>query len=248
MQIITSYRPTMALSLGGSSPKRAPNYILALSRLLRTLQGGANRTLSDTVGLIQVGVGGHYVRVGKITRWVAGTITMPFPKHRFRFRLRTLLLGAALIAVTFGILRSEVVGRIQTEIDANDIIFRSGPSATVAFVCRTPHDARNVSETFDRSQFIATATEHARAAFPDVAKALCDTTIDTGTYKNIFFVKYDFSRWGRYRLDLRRLCYTHDVNDPVAKSRNSAIYKSFAVAGESMALEHPLIQNCEYYP
>jgi hypothetical protein len=153
-----------------------------------------------------------------------------------------------LIAVALGAIRSEIVGRIQTEADTSDIVFRTGASPTVAFVCRTAQDARNVSDSFDRGQFIAAATEHARATFPDAADALRDAVITTGTHEHICFVKYDFSRWGRYRLDLPRLCYTHDINDPVARSRNTAIYKSFAAAGQSTALEHPLIQNCEHYP
>lgn len=171
---------------------------------------------------------------------------MPFPKHRIR--LRTLLIGTALIAMTLGKLSSEIVGRIQTEADTSHVDFRTGSSPTVSFVCRTPQDARSVSDTFDCDQFIATATEHARTTFPDAANGLRDASVITGTHENIFFVKYDFSRWGRYRLDLSRFRYTHDFNDPVAKSRNTAIYKSFATAGQTTTLRHPLIQKCAHYP
>ncbi len=173
---------------------------------------------------------------------------MPLPTIRCRFRLRTLFLVTALSAVVCGVLRSQIVGRLQTEVDSGDICFRTGSSPAVSFVCRSPQDAQRLAQSFNRDQFLATAIQHARKKFADGEHALADTTLSTGTKNNLFFVWYDFPLWGRYHFDLSRFRYTLDTHDPEALLRNTAICESFAAAGDSIVLEQPLILRREPYP
>lgn len=175
-------------------------------------------------------------------------ITMPFEKYRVQYRLSALFLATAMFAVTVDFVRSEIIGRLQTEADDTDVIFRSGPGPMLCFACATHDDAHDILQNFDEIQFTAAVTEQTRAAFPNTADVLRDALVTTSVHNNVFFVKYDFSRWVRYRMDLPRLRYVRDSSDPIAESRNTAIEQSFVAAGRSMALENPSIQNYEHLP
>ena len=165
-------------------------------------------------------------------------------RTRFQCRLRTLFFGMTLITIAFNVVRIESAGRIRS--NPSDFCDNS---SSIFFVCRTPADARNVCDTFDTNQFIALAAQHFRSMHPNAkemsVKEITAGAVTQGLHKNVYFIKYDFPRWGRYRLSLRQFRYVHAINDPVAKYRNEAIHKSFLAGGESITDAHSLIQSCE---
>ena len=176
--------------------------------------------------------------------------------RRFQYRLRSFLLITALAAAVAGVLGSQINGRIQTEGDPPFVTdfgwtlvsFSTGSSPTLAFVCKSEDDARKLTAQFDKEQFVSQVNAIAHATAPASSHARMNYCVTVGRSDTMFFIKYDFARWGKYRLDARRMAYVFDPNDPAAESRNAAVHHSFQQAGEALAQKNPVIQKWVHSP
>jgi hypothetical protein len=176
-------------------------------------------------------------------------------RPRFQYRLRSLLLVTAVIAAVFGVVGSQVRGRVQvgferpffTDLGRSHVDVLVGASPMLVFVCATEDDARRLYAQFDRGEFCSQVESIAGRSAPPSKRLLRAYTVNTvRSGSNLFIIKYDFAEWGRYRLDLRRMAYVSDVNDPDAQRKNEAIHRTFQQAGEALARAHPAIQT--YHP
>lgn len=134
----------------------------------------------------------------------------PQSRRRFQFSLIGVFVVIALICVgPLWWLRSQMEGRLEL----GDIDIGTGPGATLAFQCSTTSDAGSFANDFEEQAF--------RELFQN---ALSEKDKDTplgvyrGTEGDCFFIKCDFTRWGRNRLHFPSFRYYSDVNDPGEKS------------------------------
>ena len=117
-----------------------------------------------------------------------------------------------LIAVSFSWLRRETGGRLVLESDTAKLDFSTGSDGTVEI-----SDDRNRAEL--ESSIRTAVDRHARKhGFPTSAVHLTEIRLF-----NRRFLKYDYDKWVRQRLDLARCRYVLDYNDSVARSRNKEI-------------------------
>lgn len=176
-------------------------------------------------------------------------------RRRLQFRLRSLLLITVAVGVVCGVLGPQFAGRIQTRSDPGFVTdFRwsrvdfSGSSATLACVCATEDDARNLAARFDWKRFCSRLDAGVGRNDTASERVLRDFSVNSGQSANIFFIKYDFSQWGRYRLDARHMAYVFDSNYPAAESRNAAVHRAFQQAGEAFVQGNPEIQTWTHIP
>lgn len=135
----------------------------------------------------------------------------------------------------------------MTDFGWSPLDFSSG-SCTLDFVCVSGDDARDLAAQFDHEQFLSQLNAIAGPAAPASNRVLKDFSVNVARSQNIFFIKYDFSPWGRYRLDARHMAYVFDRNDPAAESRNAAVHGTFQQAGEAFAQRNPVIQKWSHLP
>jgi hypothetical protein len=169
---------------------------------------------------------------------------------RLRFRLRSLLLMMAVVGVVSGLLGSQFRGRVQTEVDPgfvtdfqwSGITFSTGSSPTIAFACASEADACNLEAALDVEQFCSDVQTIAGRKAPESSRVPADFSVCVERSKKFGLVKYDFARWGRYRLDARQMAYVFDLHDPAAESWNAAANRAFLQAAEAFAEKSPAIQ------
>lgn len=168
---------------------------------------------------------------------------------RYQFRLQSLMLATALIAVSLAVLRLAVVGKIQTEADGPDeIIFRTGSIANVSIKCTNPETARQLADSIDKNEFVATVIERLKVDPPDAMPAMRNVEIATSVRNSYFILSYDYSRWGCYHFSLSQLSYVLDISHPIARERNSAIHRAFLMAGDRIAANNQSVERCEHFP
>ncbi|HUE73213.1 MAG TPA: hypothetical protein VMP01_20170 [Pirellulaceae bacterium] len=151
--------------------------------------------------------------------------------------MRSLFIAIFVVAVSTAWLRSQIVGRIQLEGNDGAIIVGTGSSPIIALNCTSPQHARDLASSFDRDRFISLARNRIHERVPMAEPSLENVAVYLGNDGNLFFIKYDVRRWGRYRFDLSQFCYRLDLDDPIAQSYNAAIDDAFADAGRRVADE-----------
>ena len=140
-------------------------------------------------------------------------------KQQFQFRLRALLLIAAVSALLLGMGRNAIVGRLELEPEET---FTIRKPRLFVFHCSSSKEAASFKKCFDKQDFIDRAVKHARNNSPQSADALQRMSLSLHAYGPIVWFKFDFARWGRSRLDVTTLSLVHDLSDPIASERNNA--------------------------
>ncbi len=153
-------------------------------------------------------------------------------RRRMRYSLSFLLLAVTLVAIVVGYFAREIDGRICRKSDTLskfDVDFAKSPFSPVAVQSPTETAADELFDLIDVQCCGARAVELYVADNPE-SPYFSQGTFIAGKADRTVFVKFDFDRWGRYRLDLRRLKYIFDPADPVASQRNDAIERSYIKA------------------
>ena len=128
---------------------------------------------------------------------------------RFSFGLRTLLGVVLLVAVCAAWVRRESIGYLVHESEALD--FGGGSRVMVEIDGAADVDAFT-------SLIVDELQRDARERGLDSID-ICIAEFKVGKRR---FLKCDFDRWAKRRLDPWRFRYVLDYDDPIAKSRNSA--------------------------
>ena len=165
-------------------------------------------------------------------------------KHRFQFRLRTLLLIAASSAVVLGLVRNAIVGRL--------VVVERGELSTyepcVSFKLGTPLAAKRFQVSFNKQRFVERVTQDIQVALPLAEDALESFSVQTHVHEDYCEVRYSITYWARSRFDLGKLKFIHDLDDPVARNRNLGIEESIAAIAKSIAKENPSIKGLYDWP
>jgi hypothetical protein len=159
------------------------------------------------------------------------------PRRRFQFSLRTLLVVITVLSGGLWWLSSQMAGELQRESEISGAQIQTGALPTLSFSCATARDATSLAERFDKTAFLKFGVQMRNPIF-----------LDHGTFGNVFFVKYDFDEWGRYRLVLPYFRYEFDANDPVARERNGVVHRAMAEAGRRYASGHARVKKYEHFP
>ncbi len=136
-------------------------------------------------------------------------------QRRISFSIRSVLITTLVVSVGLAWLRYETRGCLALE----GVIVSSGQSPMVEISVDAD---RTELESSIRAALKRHACKHGFAP-----PAVSFTVVES---ENRRFLIYDFERWVRHRLDIRRCEYVLDYNDPIVRTRNEALAETIETA------------------
>ena len=163
-------------------------------------------------------------------------------RNQYQISLRAIFLAILAVGIVLGVWRSESVGRLGLESDTWEM--SSGFShGQLIFTCKSNGEAEKLTTDINQGRLLVFAESVIREKCPQAARSVIEATIQAEGDGRVVRVYYLWHRWGRWRLEIMRMKYVFDRDDPVARSRNVSVYESFQEAARQMAIQSKSIEE-----